>query len=142
MRKVLIIPLLFTVSSAFCFFAWAAGSSVSVSAVVGNIIPAPVIISVSPSSNPKLLARNALQNFSVSFRDQTKSTVYYTVTAASGFVNPSSGVVTSYDSSSGATVSFLYLAPSSVPATNPTAITVTLSNGPNVVTRNINVYVY
>lgn len=127
MRKFLFF-LITIITFAFLSLGGVNGASVSVSAVVGNIVPAPVILSVTPNANPKLLAHSTLQQYNIAFQNQDQSTVFYTITPATGYVNPSSGTISTYDSSSGATISFMYLAPDSIPTTNPTTVTVTISN--------------
>ena len=129
--------------SSVCF-AFAATPAIQVSAIVGAINHAPVVLTVLPSSDPKLLARGKIQNYSVYFRDDEKNTMYYTVTPVSGFASPISGTIspTDYDSASGAYVNFTYLAPSTTPAPNPTTVTVTLNDGPNLVNKDLRVYIY
>ncbi|MFA6090557.1 MAG: hypothetical protein WC774_02170 [Candidatus Gracilibacteria bacterium] len=69
--------LLFLLSS--FLFAFAANQSVQVSAVVGNINHSPVIGSVSPASDPKLLGVSSIQNYTLYFRDDEKDAVSYTI---------------------------------------------------------------
>lgn len=119
-----------------------AASSVVVSAVVWNVNHAPVVIEVLPDSNPKLLKRNALQNFTLYFRDDEKDIVYYTITPKDWYTNPINWTIniSNYDSSSGAYVNFSYLAPS----TNVwnTNVNIVLNDWSNIVSRNINLYIY
>ena len=99
MKKFLIIlvGIIGTLSSLFYVFA---DQSVQVTAVVGSINHSPVIASVSPSSDPKLLGKNKIQNYTLYFRDDEKDTVSYTITPVSGYTNPISGTInpTDYDS--------------------------------------------
>ena len=99
---------------------------------------------VSPSSDPKLLGRDKIQNYTLYFRDDEKDSVSYTITPLSGYANPMSGTVnpSDYDSASGVSVHFVYLSPSAAPSPNPTTVTVTLSDGTNLVTKDIHLYIY
>lgn len=107
--------LLFLLSS--FLFAFAANQSVQVSAVVGNINHSPVIGSVSPASDPKLLGVSSIQNYTLYFRDDEKDAVSYTITPVDGYTNPISGTIGtgSYDSASGTYITFTYLAPATTP---------------------------
>lgn len=113
-------------------------------AIVGVGNHSPIIVSLSPGSDPKLLARSKIQNYTLYFRDDEKDTVTYTITPASGYTNPISGTINSasYDAGSGAYVNFTYLAPSSIPVTNPTTVTVTLNDGTSLVNRDIHLFIY
>lgn len=101
MKKFLIIlvGIIGIISSLFYVFA---DQSVQVTAIVGSINHSPVIASVSPSGDPKLLAKNKIQNYTLYFRDDEKDIVSYTITSVSGYANPISGTIsaTDYDSSS------------------------------------------
>jgi len=57
-----------------------AEENVVVSAVVGNINHAPIIISIIPNSSPELLASNSLQNFIITFKDDETNETFYTIT--------------------------------------------------------------
>ncbi len=143
MKKSLIILSGFVgiLSSIFLVFA---NQSVNVSAIVGAINHAPVVLSVTPSSDPKLLGRDKVQNYTLYFRDDENDTVTYTVTPVSGYTNPISGTVNpaDYDGSDGAYINFTYLSASAVPAPNPTTVTVTLNDGSNLVNKDIRLYIY
>ncbi|MDD4151221.1 MAG: hypothetical protein PHR68_01275 [Candidatus Gracilibacteria bacterium] len=117
-------------------------NSVVVSAVVGNINASPVIISVNPSSNPKMIKINNLQDYIIYFRDNEKDIVYYSITAESGATNPISGTInhSDYDSGSGAYINFRYLAPST--AVKAKKITLVLNDGQNATIKELNVYIY
>lgn len=121
-----------------------AAQSVQVTAIVGSLNHAPVVTAVSPSNNPKMLGRNKIQNYTVTFRDDEKDIVYYTITPVAGYANPTSGVInpSDYDSGSGATINFTYLAPVTLPSPNPTSVTVTLNDGPNLVNKIINLFIF
>lgn len=129
------------VSSVFLVFAQQA---VQVTAIVGTMNHSPVVLSVTPSSDPKMLGVSKIQNYTLYFRDDEKDAVSYTITSADGYTNPVSGAVSAsnYDSGSGAYVNFTYLAPATVPAGNLTAVTVTLNDGSNLVHKVINLYIY
>lgn len=111
---------------------------------MGSFNHPPVITTLSPSSDPKLLGQNKIQNYTLYFRDDEKDTVSYTITPVSGYVNPVSGTVnpSDYDSMSGAYVNFTYLSPSVIPSPDPTTVTVTLNDGPNLVNKDIHLYIY
>lgn len=121
-----------------------ATQSVIVSAIVGAINHAPVILSVTPASDPKLLGMNKIQNYTLYFRDDEKDAITYTITPVSGYTNPISGTVNpaAYDGANGAYINFTYLSPSAVPAPNPTTITVTFNDGSNLVNKDIRLYIY
>ena len=143
MKKFLIIlvGIIGIISSLFYVFA---DQSVQVTAIVGSVNHSPVIVNISPSSDPKLLAKNKIQNYTLYFRDDEKDIVSYTITSVSGYANPISVTIsaTDYDSSSWAYVNFTYLAPSSTPAPNPTTVTVTFNDGTNLVNKDIHLYIY
>ncbi|MDP2103968.1 MAG: hypothetical protein Q8K26_03540 [Candidatus Gracilibacteria bacterium] len=143
MKKSLIILSGFVgiLSSIFLVFA---NQSVNVSAIVGAINHAPVVLSVTPSSNPKLLGTNKIQNYTLYFRDDENDTVTYTITPVSGYTNPISGAINpaDYDGANGAYINFTYLSASAVPAPNPTTVTVTLNDGSNLVNKDIRLYIY
>lgn len=115
-----------------------------VSAIVGSLNHSPVITTLTPSGDPKLLGRDKIQNYTLYFRDDEKDTVSYTITPVSGYTNPVSGTVnpSDYDSQSGAYINFTYLSPSATPTPNPTTVTVTLNDGPNLVNKDIHLYIY
>lgn len=121
-----------------------ANQSVQVSAVVGSLNHAPVVLSLAPSSDLKMLGRSKIQNYTLYFRDDEKDAVSYTITPADGYTNPISGTVNpgDYDSGSGAYVNFTYLSPATAPAGNLTTTTVTLNDGSNLVNKVINLYIY
>ncbi len=99
---------------------------------------------MSPSSDPKLLARSKIQNYTLYFRDDEKDSVTYTITPVDGFTNPISGSVgsVSYDTASGAYINFTYLSPATIPAPNPTTVTVTLNDGTSLVSKDIHLLIY
>lgn len=115
-----------------------------VTAIVGAGNHSPVVLSVSPANDPKLLSRNKIQNYTLYFRDDEKDTVTYTITPVSGYANPISGTIstTDYDSASGAYVNFTYLSPANLPAPNPTTVTVTLNDATNLVNKDIHLLIY
>lgn len=144
MKKLLTLLSLFSAGLLSSFFFVSANQSVQVTAVVGNMNHSPVVVSLSPSSNPKLLGQNKIQSYSLYFRDDEKDTVSYTITPGSGYVNPLNGAISSpeYDSASGAYIHFTYLSPASIPAPNPTTVTVTLNDGLNLVSKDIHLLIY
>lgn len=143
MKKSLIILSGFVGILSSVFFVFA-NQSVNVSAIVGAINHAPVILSVTPSSNPKLLGTNKIQNYTLYFRDDEQDTITYTITPVSGYTNPISGTVNpaDYDGSDGAYINFTYLSPSVVPAPNPTTVTITFNDGSNLVNKDVRLYIY
>lgn len=134
---------IFSIISLLIFSNAHAVESVTVSAVVGNINHSPVVISVTPNNNPKLLSADSLQNFVIRFRDDEQNHVYYTITTESNgwYTSPISWEITtsSYDSNNETTIDFSYLAWS---VTWVKTITVTINDGPNVISKDINVYIY
>ena len=125
-------------------FAFAANQSVQVSAVVGIINHSPVILSVNPHSDPKILGVTNIQNYSLYFQDDEKDTISYTITPLNGYTNPISGTIStgSYDSASGAYITFTYLSPATPPAGNLTTVTITLNDGANLVNKDLHLYIY
>jgi len=144
MKKPLIICLLVLSAAFFSWFFVSANQSVQVSAVVGSLNHSPIVLSLAPASELKMLGTSKIQNYILSFRDDEKDTVSYTITPADGYTNPISGTINpgDYDSGSGAYVNFTYLAPATVPAGNLTTATVTLNDGSNLVNKVINLYIY
>ena len=143
MKKLLTILAVFLSVSPSFFFVFAA-QSVQVTAIVGSINHSPVVLTITPSSDPKLLGRNKIQNYTIYFRDDEKDTAYYTLTPVAGFTNPISGTISpaSYDSQSGAFITFTYLSPATIPSPNPTTLTVTLNDGPNLVNKDIHLQIF
>lgn len=119
-----------------------ANQSVVVSAVVWNQNHAPVILSVSPNSNPRILEKDKIQLYTIYFRDDEKEEVTYTITPDNWFSNPINGTIvpTDYDSGSWAYINFMYLAPS-IPTPNE-FITVTINDNSNVIFKKLNLYIY
>lgn len=117
-------------------------NSVVVSAVVWNLNHSPVVINVVPNNNPKLLKTNSLQNFSLYFRDDEKDIIYYTITPKDWYTNPINWVINTanYDSASWAYINFSYLAPSLKVWTSN--VNIILNDWPNIVSKDINLYIY
>jgi hypothetical protein len=123
-------------------FSVKAAESVVVSAVVWNINHAPVIVSILPNWNPEIIENNSLQNFSITFRDDELNHMYYTITTESdwGYTSPISWEITvSQYNWNQANLNFSYLAPQ---ITGAKKITITLNDWPNVVSKDINLYIY
>ena len=144
MKNIYIIISITIFIASISLFTVLARQSIGVSAVVGNANNSPVVISTNPSSNPKLLWKSKLQNYTLYFRDNEKDPVTYTITPRAGSSNILWGSISKvqYDSASGAYVTFTYLSPSSIPSPNPTSITITFNDGFNLVTKQLNVYVF
>lgn len=144
MKKLFTILLIISIGIISSLFFVFANQSVNVSAVVGSLNHAPVVLTMSPSSDPKLLGTNKIQNYTLYFRDDERDMVYYTITPVDGYTNPISGTINAadYDTASGAYVNFTYLSPSVIPAWNLSTITVTLNDGPNLVNKDIHLYIY
>lgn len=118
MKKFFVSILVIFLGSASSLFFVFANGSVGVSAVVGSLNHSPAIITLTPSSDPKLLGMNKIQNYTLYFRDDEKDTVSYTITPVNGYANPISGTIhpSDYDSGSGAYINFTYLSPATLPA--------------------------
>lgn len=145
MRKFLSTTFALTILLLPMLFVFAANQSVQVSAIVDMPNHPPVVLSVLPASDPKLLGQNKIQNYSVYFRDDEKDTVIYTITPASGYTNTINGTITSYDTASGAYITFTYLSPTTVASPGPTSITLTLDDGQlpaKIIQKNLNLYIY
>lgn len=138
MKKIILIFIL----CVLIFLSVKANQSVIVSAVVWNINQAPLVLDINPNSNPRFLARNKTQSYTIYFRDTEKDIVHYTITPVNGYSNPISGTIlsTDYDSWSWAYINFLYLAPAL--ATTNEKVIVTLNDWPNVVVKELNLYIY
>ena len=119
-----------------------AAESVIVSAVVWNINHSPVIISILPNGNPELLASNSLQNFSITFKDDETNDIFYTITTETNwwYTSPISWEIKSaHFVWNEAKINFSYLAWS---VSWNKKITITLNDWPNVISKDINVYIY
>lgn len=121
-----------------------ANGSITVSAVVWDINQSPLVLSVNPDGDPWILETNEIQNYTIYFKDTENDKVYYTITPGnnSWYVSPISWTINSsdYDSNSWAYINFLYLAPSVAKA--DANITITLNDWPNVITKQLNLYIY
>ena len=119
-------------------------TNVTLTGIVWSWNYSPTVLSVTPNGNPEILAASSMQNFSLNFKDQEKDSTTYTITpaASGGSSSPTSGTINTWDfeTNSWATISFTYSAPSS--AVWNKAITVTLNDGTNVVSYDINLYIY
>lgn len=135
---------IFSILSLLTFSTANAVESVTVSAVVGNINHSPVVTSITPNWNPQLIWSKTLQNFILKFRDDEKNHIYYTITTeANGwYTNPISWeILTSkFDTNNEASINFSYLAPDTWVWYKK--ITITLNDWPNVISKDINVYIY
>ncbi len=138
MKKIISIISIFTM----LFLTASANKSVIVSAVVGALNHAPVVISVNPSSNPRMLGVNKTQYYTIYFRDDEKNTVTYTISPNNWYTNPISWTINvwDYDGTNWAYINFLYLAPST-PVSNE-KVTVTINDWSNVVVKELNLYIY
>ena len=116
--------------------------SVTISAIVGNINHAPVIISISPNWNPEALPTSTLQGFSIVVKDDEKDTITYTYTPQDGSTNPINWTINTWDYnwSNEATINFDYLSPSTWVWT--TKVTVTINDWSNVIYQDINLFIY
>lgn len=119
-----------------------ANQSVVVSAIVWNLNNAPIILSITPNSNPRILKTNRTQSYSIYFRDNEKDTITYTITPQYGYTNPISGTISpsDYGSDNTAYVNFLYLSPAN--ATNNESIIVTIYDGNTLISKQLNLYIY
>lgn len=119
-----------------------ANQSVIVSAIVWNQNSAPLIMSVNPDSNPRILKTNRTQSYTLYFRDNEKDFVSYTITPQNWYTTPISGTINSsdYDNNSWAYINFLYLAPPTAYANE--SIIVTINDGTSIVSKQLNLYVY
>lgn len=119
-----------------------ANENVIVSAIVWLSNHPPLVLSVIPNSDPRIIKTNKTQSYTLYFKDDEKNIITYTITAWSGFTNPISWTISSldYDSSSWAYINFLYLSP---PTSNPNeSIIVTLNDWNSLITKKLNLYVY
>lgn len=119
-----------------------ASETIVLSAVVWNINHAPIIISITPNGDPELLAKDSLQNFSIRYRDDEVNHTYYTITTETNwwYTSPISWEISSSDYVWDiATIDFSFLAPT---ITWAKKITITLNDWPNVVSKDINIYIY
>ena len=119
-----------------------ATESVIISAVVGNINQAPVITQITPNWTTELLAANSLQNFSLTFMDNENNHIYYTITTETDwwYTSPISGEISQSDYNWNlANIDFTFLAWTTI---WDKTITITLNDWPNVIFKDINVYIY
>lgn len=139
MKKILIFFIL--TSLILSPFELNAEKSVIVSAIVGNINHAPVVLSVTPNSNPRLLKINKTQTYSLFLRDDEKDTLYYNIIPNNGYTNPISGTInpSDYNSSSGVYINFLYLAPA---ISTSDTITVVINDTSNVISKDLHLTIY
>ncbi|HRI36025.1 MAG TPA: hypothetical protein PK765_02955 [bacterium] len=128
--------------SATMLWTVSANQKVIITAVVQGANLPPAVIGRNPDVDVNPLPKNSSQNYSIHFTEYEKQSVTYTVTPQYGYVNPTSGTISSYDSASGAYIHFTHLTPSSDPATNPYAITITINDGTNTVSTNVSIYAY
>lgn len=141
-------------NKAFLYLAWVisaliltvviASTDVLVTAIVWNNNHAPVILSVNPSDDPRILRTNKVQKYIIYFKDDEKNNSTFTVTPTYWYVNPISWSISSYDSLSWAYINFTYIAPSTVPTWNLDDITVTINDWIwwNIITKKLNIHVY
>ncbi len=118
--------------------------SVIVTAIVWNQNQAPVVITVNPSDDPRMLKVSKIQRYSIYFNDNEKDTVSYTITSPDWYIYPANGTISSFDSSSWAYINFTYSSPASAPVWNLSSITITLNDWVwwNVITKKLNTYIY
>lgn len=110
-------------------------------ATVWWVNQAPVIESINPSSDPKIIRVLNTQDYAITISDQEMDNISFTITADDGFVNLSSGNISSYTNGLWY-INFTYLAPSSPPAWNFSKIYVTLNDWENIVVKTLNLYIY
>ena len=147
MKKTLLLSLACAgfVFLAFGVFFWRsqAAQNVSVSATVGNVNAAPVVLSVTPSSSPIAISVNGTQNVSLKIKDAEGDPISYTITTPYGGVSPSSGTITDSAALMAGTayINFLHVAPATAPGA-VYKVSVVLNDGPNLVTKTISFYAY
>lgn len=115
---------------------------VLVTARVWVINSKPVVLSVNPANNPKLLWVSTAQSYTLYFRDDEKNPVTYTITPDAGFTNISNGVVNTYDSQSGAYINFTYFAPSTPLPNERVIVTLNDNSSTGVTVKQLNLYIY
>ena len=116
--------------------------NVVVSAIVWNINSAPIIISMNPNTDIKLLQNSEVQNFSIYYQDREKDPITFTITPKDGYVQPINWKIlkNEYNYSSWSTFTFTYLAP--LQQIWPSNIMVTINDWSNVITKDILLYIY
>ena len=121
-----------------------ANQSININAVVGNINHSPIILSINPDSNPRIIRTNKTQSYTIYFSDNEKDEITYTITPKDWYSNPISWTIYSedYDNNNWAYINFLYLSPSIIPNWNISEIVLTLNDWVNVVTKKLNLYIY
>jgi len=105
---------------------------------------APTEISSTPNWNPEYFYDGyRTQEFTITFKDYEKDEVSYTITVQTdwGSTDPLSGEILSlhYDSNNEAVINFIYSAPNNNVWNKK--ITITLNDGVNVVSYDIDVYI-
>ena len=121
--------------------------TVNVTALVGNVDIESVLFVNSPVdfsdvSHVEPLALNSSLSFSINIKDSDSSSLYYTITPNLGVSSVSNGVIDNSSlSASGNNLSFSYISPSSGSGSLET-ITIVVSDGSNIVSRNLSIFLY
>ncbi len=137
MKKIINIILLLIL---WFFITTDANQSVIVSATVWNTNSMPVITNINPSSNPRIIKINKTQTYKITVNDTDNSKLTYTITPKDGYTNTISWEIDLLNNTW--YINFLYLSPSSIPNWNYSYITLTINDGQNVLTQNLNLYIY
>jgi len=95
---------------------------------------------MNPSAAIVSVARNGLKVFALQIQDYEGDHVTVTVTPEIGAVSPTGGVL--LNTASGVYFNFNYIAPSTKPVPNTKKLIVTISDGPNLVTKTTQLYIY
>lgn len=142
--KKYIIALILVVSIAGLSYA----SNVLITAKVWSLNSRPIVITLNPANDPKLLQRWKTQAYELYFQDIEKDEVTYSITPSFWTTNILNGTISiddtntanDYDSNSWAYLNFTYFAPNF--STSSEKIIVTLNDNKNVTTYQINLRIY
>lgn len=137
MKKIINIILLLIL---WFFITTDANQSVIVSATVWNTNSMPVITNINPSSNPRIIKINKTQTYKITVKDTDNSKLTYTITPKDGYTNTISWEIELLNNTW--YINFLYLSPNNIPNWNYSYITLTINDGQNVLTQNLNLYIY
>ncbi len=122
---------------------YSTANNVWVYATVWSQNQQPIVLEVTPSSDPKLIKRLQTQNYLIKFSDKEKDNVTFTINAENWFLNLSSGEIKTSDYVNGFWyINFTYLAPSNPPSWNFSKIYVTINDWTNIVIKKLNIYIY
>lgn len=141
MKKIIITMTIIFLSWIGIYY-WIANQQVLITAIVWWWNNIPVIMSINPSDDPRLLRANKVQKYIVYVKDEEKDDIHYEITPSRWYVNPVNWLITSssLDNSSWAYINFTYISPST--AWMDTITITTHNSWSTSQIKNLNIYVY